>query len=785
MRTLALIAATSAGALAQTTQFAQDQNRTVPSVLPPPGFNAIYAFFEIGDLDGDGLGDVVAARRSSIQVPSLSLWLQQPGGSWTQRALPVGIGSAVTLHDLDGDGDLDLVVGGSQAQQPTPFHVLENDGSANFTARGPWTFLVNSTFERIAPGDFDGDGDDDLLCGTSPAGSSTIPAPYLRYYRNDGTGNFTPSTSAVPVVDTPGCRPIAADFDGDGDLDAFVARTAQAPLYLRNASGWFTPVAAAVPAGATGYVAATADDADGDGDLDVLATSGSRVDLLRSGGNGSFTLVAGVIPGSAAQLRCGDFDGDGDQDAATAAGAAVAVHYNDGTGAFSAAPVLALGPLVTALGSGRIDADAIDDLLTALAEPQQRVVFHQGLPSRVVTDPQLQRGLQPTISASGPALAHDFDGDGLEDLVVTSGLTTPSPIAVLTNRGQRGFVEQPVGAAPFSIQSLHLADLDTDGDQDVVAHTQDTFGAGAMRWYQNRGGAGWSDLGSPMIFPRLVAFADVDADGDDDLVAAQQGSILLYRNTGPGISTVGTTLPGSGLGGYPHALVIADVDGDGDPDVLTGRGSPCMNLLLNDGTGTFVLAAACAFPWPTMPSGMTGGDVDGDGDFDVVLYDVNGPRLFANDGTGVFADVTATQLPPWTPGGPAHHIQGLQLFDADSDRDLDLLQLRAGSELLYLNDGSGTFADATAARWGADPMLSHHRGVAIDLDGDGDREVVADQVIAWNHVRQLSTTAVPLAGGALSLQLAVEPGFAAPGGLALVAIGFVPRPPLAVPASPQ
>lgn len=99
------------------------------------------------------------------------------------------------------------------------------------------------------------------------------------------------------------------------------------------------------------------------------------------------------------------------------------------------------------------------------------------------------------------------------------------------------------------------------------------------------------------------------------------------------------------------------------------------------------------------------GDVDGDGDLDLFVghtysnYTAGQSRLYLNGGSGTFTDATASRMPV---GG--YDISSLAMGDVDGDGDLDLvLGNRYQPSRLYLNNGSGTFSDATvsACRAGA------------------------------------------------------------------------------------
>ena len=232
----------------------------------------------LGDLDGDGDLDLVvgnsidlAARTGAELVffrnegtptaPDLRLETR------TLADLDGHFSAAPALGDLDGDGDLDLVVGGFDGT----LRVFLNDGAAAFTPADAAALGLGADLgQNSSPalGDLDGDGDPDLVVGES--------AGTLNFFRNDGTASapaFTLVDERFAGLDA-GMRsaPALADLDGDGDPDLLVGTDAGAWLRLTNDAGTFAPAGApgGLPPGLAA-LAPTAGDLDGDGDLDLLA----------------------------------------------------------------------------------------------------------------------------------------------------------------------------------------------------------------------------------------------------------------------------------------------------------------------------------------------------------------------------------------------------------------------------------------------------------------------------------------------------------------------------------
>ncbi|MDP2391592.1 MAG: FG-GAP-like repeat-containing protein [Acidobacteriota bacterium] len=206
--------------------------------------------------------------------------------------------------DVDGDGDLDLFVGFDGA----PNRLYRNDHGV-FTDVATAAGVADSRATRAAAwGDFDADGDPDLLLGFTPQAASSV----LRLYRNTG-GRFDDVTTAAGLTVPTGAvrQPAWVDFDGDGDLDLFVAFRDRPNALFRQDAGRFTDVSTAVGlADPRRTVGAVWFDYDEDGDLDLADANmdGDANGLYRNDA-GRFTDVAeasGVAWGGRAPKHAGN-----------------------------------------------------------------------------------------------------------------------------------------------------------------------------------------------------------------------------------------------------------------------------------------------------------------------------------------------------------------------------------------------------------------------------------------------------------------------------------------------
>ena len=266
------------------------------------------ASLSIGDVDGDRDLDLIVAngRHWPGQNEQYRNDLANGGKGAFGEAIPLGAEQSTTytaaLGDLDGDGDLDVVVGNDRK----PSHVLHNDGKGNFV-RGKAVGKISNT-RSVTLADLDGaHGLDIILTNRNEANLICF---------NDGRGGFdrhgTFGEAGHATINV-----ATADLDGDGDLDIAVANRnrQQNHIYLNDGHGVFVD---AKPYGTgrdrTRGIAIA--DFDGDGQLDILnANIGEPNAVYFGDGKGQFarSLTFGGAENSYA-VATGDVDGDGRMD---------------------------------------------------------------------------------------------------------------------------------------------------------------------------------------------------------------------------------------------------------------------------------------------------------------------------------------------------------------------------------------------------------------------------------------------------------------------------------------
>jgi len=271
-----------------------------------------------GDYDNDGDLDILLTGDATVSSSGYITKIYRNDGSGTFTdisAALIGVrGGSATWGDYDNDGDLDILLVGESNDFSIVSKVYRNDGSGSLTDIS--ASLTGAKFGSAAWGDYDNDGDLDVLLTGRNAGGS----PVSKLYRNDA-GIFTDISAGLLGVESSAVA--WGDYDNDGDLDILLAGQSATSTYntklYRNDSGSFVEVTTSLtpvlsPALAWG-------DYDDDGDLDILLTglpsTLPMISKVYRNDAGSFTDInAGLRGLSAGSAVWGDYDNDGDLDIA-------------------------------------------------------------------------------------------------------------------------------------------------------------------------------------------------------------------------------------------------------------------------------------------------------------------------------------------------------------------------------------------------------------------------------------------------------------------------------------
>ena len=265
----------------------------------------------VADVNGDGLEDIY--RTGASGHPGVLL-LQQPDGVFrTASGLPKAeeavreLGSLFFDADGDGDQDLYLVSGGSQPGPDAPTlqdRLLLNDGRGNFTLATAALPPIRSSGSCVRATDVDRDGDLDLFVGGRLT-PGRFPEPTDSYLLlNDGGGTFTDgspeSFTGIGLV----CDALWTDYDGDGWVDLLVAGQGMPLRLFNNRAGTLVEADSEDLDERIGWWnSLQGTDIDQDGDIDYVAGNLGMNNLYTAGNEEGYVVLYGA-----------DFDGNGGYD---------------------------------------------------------------------------------------------------------------------------------------------------------------------------------------------------------------------------------------------------------------------------------------------------------------------------------------------------------------------------------------------------------------------------------------------------------------------------------------
>ena len=326
--------------------------------------------------------------------------------------------------------------------------------------------------------------------------------------------------------------------------------------------------------------------------------------------------------------------------------------------------------------------------------------------------------------------AGDLDGDGDVDIVTTYKPQSQNAgyVAWWENDGVQNFTEhlgEFISGDNLALDAKpRLVDLGRDGDLDILVD-----GVGIM-WYENDG-TGTFNIHTNVMEQRnpfwALYAADLDADGDLDIVSGHQsapsevpGQYQWYENDGSQAFTIhGITLASTEK---RRDLFAADLNRDGDIDLLTLDASENGHIAWqeNDGDGNFTnhtIETGMSYP-----AGLFAADLDSDGDMDVLSASSGSDTVAWHENTGggvfVYREISTN----------ATGASKITAADLNGNGRMDVVTIgrTTGEVAVYINLGGGNFRRETIYTHGmksesfGEPSIS-----VIDMDGDGDLDLVS------------------------------------------------------------
>ena len=324
----------------------------------------------------------------------------------------------------------------------------------------------------------------------------------------------------------------------------------------------------------------------------------------------------------------------------------------------------------------------------------------------------------------------DVDGDGDIDLALAQEHATN---LILLNDGAGVFsvLAGAVMGGAGDNEDVRLRDFDGDGNLDMLTvHEDDAVHALLI----NDGSGVFQEL-STLIPVNSIANAteviDLNNDTRPDILLGNRGSNIVLLQQANGSFLDDTINRPIGLD-TTQDLLLLDIDDDNDQDLFVANEMD-NRLFIKDGNGFFTDETATRLP---PGSGETReadtADVDADGDLDIIVANVNfnfgrpvQNQLLLNDGSGVFTDVTASNLAGVVNMGSSFTIK---FVDIDSDGDPDILSPnnsvgQGGDIEVWLNDGNGVFNTPAESPFSSAPTGSAFDIEVVDLNADGKDDI--------------------------------------------------------------
>lgn len=691
-----------------------------------------HAFAAWGDYNNDGFTDLIMAGELNEGGNTIILYKNCEGISFEKQTITqlqvMNLGE-IAWGDYDNDGYLDILISGWDGGDNGFTKIYRNDGNDSFTEQTEIS-LIPLHHSAVAWGDYDGDGFlDFVVTGTNNDGN-----PQSVLYRKNTNGNFTEQNSInLTGVSDGGIS--WGDFDNDGDLDLLINGNPSSFIYSNNGDGTFSLLDFSFTGNSCAW-----GDYDSDGDLDILVIGGADVsrvyrnELMVGNTPPSTPQNLSVSQDYNGVLLSWS-------EAADAETASLSISYNVRVGTSPGGSdvvcphALANGKLaIPALGNAQLDTSFIIKYLAPGTYYCSVQAVDNGYMGSSWADEQsftvaeqfteIDVGFENV--AYGSSMWGDYNNDGYLDLITTGGGAWSSKhTKVYQNNGDNTFTEQTNISIPgVDASSVQWGDYNNDGFLDILITGSDQSGNAFTKIYRNNGDSTFTEISTSIMGTTggALAWGDYDNDGDLDILLTGWNDAKIYRNQGNNHFAEQTNILLYGL--EWSSVAWGDYDNDGFLDILISGNNTsngiATKIYRNNQLGNFDEQTQIDLE-NIYQGSATWADYNNDGYLDVLLCGHNGTnpvsKIFKNNGDNSFSEQQNIAL-------DGVYKSSASWGDYNNDGNIDILLSgdngSSSISRIYMNNGNGTFSQQNSiilpgAIWGS----SHW----VDVDNDGDLDI--------------------------------------------------------------
>lgn len=681
------------------------------------------------DMDADGDMDIIGHSTDDNLGNFIFLYKNTGNGTFgeQQRIIEVEKDNTSNYHvapaDFDGDSDIDIIAwltGDSLCY-------YENIGNETFTNNG---MVSTDYFRLLISFDIENDGDEDVLYVVSeswPREEGKIVA-----LLNDGSGSFTEKIINNHYYKYSELLSVE-DLDNDGDKD-LILDCGQKIYTLRNLgnsdfSDWQT-----VNASNAHNIYVKDLNNDQYNDIFLVQTYGQGLAWFKNKGNGTFDNEQEIVDDHFNALPL-DLDGDNDLDilSYTTDNSSLELKYalNDGAGhwaAFQTLQNISMPDLIVAgygnsdfFLSGQLFGENRNDLIFG-GDDSIYLFRDNGLGS-----PFTQITLTQSLS-NFPLYPFDLDQDSDTDIITIS--PEPGGILLFENEGQGVFDQAKVLLQQRDLFELFFADLDNDGLSDIIARGYGMF------YFRNMGNGVFDQATEVSALNSIdqAFLVDVENDNDIDIIITDNesdigGTFILQNNGSASFTKVNLDFENNQQDGYAGSVLYlpVDLDHDGDTDLFSTRNSDdgMVKRWFNNNKGEFTIGLINGLD-DFDSSVFEFIDLNADDLKDLVFVDGNKLRYAINQGNGNFEG-------PHTAYTCAKSIDIINISDINQDTKEDVLLAYHNRDkketqiiclINHFEDGFLWFEELRIDKLDYFDTPYYYQLKATDLDGDAKNDVI-------------------------------------------------------------